>query len=67
MIVGGDDSRFGNVLESVRRQGCAIESIQFLVVLEFMFQKVQEANSVDQDFSSYVRVQCVCVVIYLFL
>ena len=47
MIVWGDDPRFVNVLGSIRREGYVIESIQFFIVLESMFQKVPEANSID--------------------
>ena len=58
-IVWRDNLRFGNILlRSVWRQGFITESIQFLIVLEFMFQKVPEANSINQYFSSRVRIQC---------
>ena len=34
--------RFGNVLRPTWRQGCVMESIQFLIVFESMFQKVKK-------------------------
>ena len=71
-IVGRDNLRFGILLGSTRRLGFIIESIQFLIVLESMFQKLPEANSIDCNFSSCVRIQCVsrcahlCIYVFLF-
>ena len=58
--VWGDHSQFGDVLRRAWRQGFIMESIQFLIVLESIFQKVQETNSIDQDHSSSIGIQCVC-------
>ena len=64
-IIRRDNPRFGNVLRRTWRQGFIIESIQFLVILESMFQKVLEANSIDQDLYSSIGIQCVSKCIHL--
>ena len=67
-----DHLRFGILLGSTRRLGFIIESIQFLIVLESMFQKLPEANFIDCNFSSCVGIQCVsrcvhlCIYVLLF-
>ena len=66
-IAWRDHSRLGYVLRRTWRQRCVVQAIQFLVVLESMFQKFLETNSIDCNFSSCIRVQCVSRCVHLFM